>query len=81
MSESLPYLCVFATALLAALAATPYARKIAWRVGAVDYPSAPETAWAGLSETARHAYAVRALAGLEEALRSPRVDEPGEVSP
>lgn len=40
MSESLPYLCVFATALLMALAATPFARKIAWRVGAVDYPSA-----------------------------------------
>lgn len=41
----------------------------------VGYPSAPETAWAGLTATARHAYAVRALAVLEEALRSPLVDE------
>ena len=40
MSESLPYLCVFAAALLTALATTPFARKIAWRVGAVDYPNA-----------------------------------------
>ena len=55
--------------------------RCAFALFAVDYPSAPETAWAGLSETARHAYAARALAVLEEALRSPLADEPGEVSP
>ena len=40
LSESLPYLSVFAAALLTALATTPLARRIAWRVDAVDYPSA-----------------------------------------
>ena len=55
--------------------------RCAFALFAVDYPSVPETAWAGLSGTTRHAYAARALAGLEEALRSPLVDEPGEVSP
>ena len=55
--------------------------RCAFALFAVDYPSAPETAWAGLTATARHAYATRALAVLEEALRSPLVDEPGEVSP
>lgn len=34
------YLCVFAAALLTSLALTPLAGKIAWRLGAVDYPSA-----------------------------------------
>ena len=54
--------------------------RCAFALFAVDYPSAPETAWAGLTATARHAYAVRALAVLEEALRSPLADEPGEVT-
>ena len=54
--------------------------RCAFALFAVDYPSAPETAWAGLSETARHAYAARALAVLEEALRSPLADVPGEVT-
>ena len=53
--------------------------RCAFALFAVDYPRAPETAWAGLTATARHAYAVRALAVLEEALRSPLVDEPGEL--
>ena len=35
----IPYLCLFCAALLASLAATPLARRIAVRVGAVDYPS------------------------------------------
>ena len=34
----LPYLCLFVAALLAALVTTPLARRIAWRLGAVDYP-------------------------------------------
>ena len=55
--------------------------RCAFALFAVDYPSAPETAWAGLSETARHAYATRALAVLEEALRSPLVDESEQVTP
>ena len=55
--------------------------RCAFALFAVDYPSAPETAWAGLSETARHAYAVRALTVLEEALRSPLVDESEQVTP
>ena len=55
--------------------------RCAFALFAVDYPSAPETAWAGLTATARHAYAVRALAVLEEALRSPLVDGPGQVTP
>ena len=54
--------------------------RCAFALFAVDYPSAPETAWAGLSGTARHASATRALAVLEEALRSPLADEPGEVT-
>ena len=54
--------------------------RCAFALFAVDYPSAPETAWAGLTATARHAYATRALAVLEEALRSPLADEPGEVT-
>ena len=54
--------------------------RCAFALFAVDYPSVPETAWAGLSGTTRHAYAARALAVWEEALRSPLVDEPGEVS-
>ena len=55
--------------------------RCAFALFAVDYPSAPETAWAGLSGTARHAYAARALAVLEEALRSPLVDESEQVTP
>ena len=55
--------------------------RCAFALFAVDYPSAPETAWAGVQRILRHAYATRALAVLEEALRSPLVDEPGEVSP
>ena len=55
--------------------------RCAFALFAVDYPSAPETAWAGLTATARHAYATRALAVLEEALRSPLVDEPEQVTP
>ena len=35
----IPYLCLFCAALLASLATTPLARRIAVRVGAVDYPS------------------------------------------
>ena len=54
--------------------------RCAFALFAVDYPSAPETAWAGLTATARHAYAARALAVLEEALRSPLADEQGEVT-
>ena len=54
--------------------------RCAFALFAVDYPSAPETAWAGLSGTARHAYATRALAVLEEALRSPLVDESEQVT-
>ena len=34
----LPYLCLFVAALLAALVTTPLARRVAWRLGAVDYP-------------------------------------------
>lgn len=55
--------------------------RCAFALFAVDYPSAPETAWAGLTATARHAYAVRALTVLEEALRSPLVDESEQVTP
>lgn len=55
--------------------------RCAFALFAVDYASAPEMAWAGLTATARHAYATRALAVLEEALRSPLATEPGEVSP
>mgnify|MGYP000985513653 FL=1 len=35
----MPYLCLFVTALLVALVATPLAGRIAWKVGAVDYPN------------------------------------------
>lgn len=35
-----PYACLFSAALLTALAVTPLARKIAWKLNAVDYPSA-----------------------------------------
>lgn len=34
----LPYVCLFAAALVATLLFTPLARRIAWRLGAVDYP-------------------------------------------
>ena len=40
MEDSVPYLCLFAAALVAALLATPLAKKVAVLVGAVDYPSA-----------------------------------------
>ncbi|MCH4084363.1 MAG: undecaprenyl/decaprenyl-phosphate alpha-N-acetylglucosaminyl 1-phosphate transferase [Olsenella sp.] len=33
-----PYLCLFLAALFAALLTTPLARRIAWKVNAVDYP-------------------------------------------
>lgn len=36
----LPYLCLFVASLAATLAMTPLARRIAVRVGAVDYPNA-----------------------------------------
>ena len=36
----LPYLCLFVASLAATLATTPLARRIAVRVGAVDYPNA-----------------------------------------
>lgn len=36
----LPYLCLFVASLVATLATTPLARRIAVRVGAVDYPNA-----------------------------------------
>lgn len=36
----IPYLCLFVTALIVALATTPLARRIAVAVGAVDYPNA-----------------------------------------
>ena len=55
--------------------------RCAFALFAVDYPSAPETAWAGLTVPARHAYAVRAVTVLEEALRSPLVDESEQVTP
>ena len=55
--------------------------RCAFALFAVDYPSAPETAWAGLTEAAHLAYAVRALTVLEEALRSPLVDESEQVTP
>ena len=55
--------------------------RCAFALFAVDYASAPEMAWAGLTATARHAYAVRALTVLEEALRSPLVDESEQVTP
>ena len=35
-----PYLCLFAAAFATCYAATPLARRIAWKVGAVDYPGA-----------------------------------------
>ena len=37
-SPWIPFLCLFAAAFLTALALTPVARKIAWRLNAVDYP-------------------------------------------
>lgn len=40
MPHWMPYLCLFATALLTTVAATPLARRIAVAVDAVDYPSA-----------------------------------------
>ena len=36
----IPYLCLFGASLLVSLAATPLARRLAFRVGAVDYPNA-----------------------------------------
>ncbi|MGN0286165.1 MAG: glycosyltransferase family 4 protein [Atopobiaceae bacterium] len=36
----LPFVVLFATSLVATLLLTPLARRIAWRVGAIDYPSA-----------------------------------------
>lgn len=36
----LPYLCVFLAAGLTTLLMTPLARKVAWKLGAVDYPNA-----------------------------------------
>lgn len=36
---NMPFLCLFAAALLVSLVATPLAGKIAWKLGAVDYPS------------------------------------------
>lgn len=36
----LPFVVLFATALVTTLLLTPVARRIAWKVGAVDYPSA-----------------------------------------
>lgn len=38
--DAFPYLVLFLAALVTALAATPLARVIAWRLDAVDYPSA-----------------------------------------
>lgn len=38
--------------------------RCAFALFAVDYPSDPAEAWAGLTETARAAYRVRALAVL-----------------
>ncbi len=35
----LPFVALFAASLMVTLLATPLARKIAWRVGAVDYPN------------------------------------------
>ena len=55
--------------------------RCAFALFAVDFPTTAARAWQGMTETARHAYATRALAVLEEALRSPLVDEPGEMSP
>ncbi|MGN0054971.1 MAG: glycosyltransferase family 4 protein [Atopobiaceae bacterium] len=36
----LPFVVLFATSLVATLLLTPLARRIAWKVGAIDYPSA-----------------------------------------
>lgn len=36
----LPFVALFSAALVATLLLTPLARRIAWRVGAIDYPSA-----------------------------------------
>ena len=55
--------------------------RCAFALFAVDFPTTAARAWQGMTETARHAYATRALAVLEEALRSPLATEPGEVSP
>ncbi|MBM6675303.1 undecaprenyl/decaprenyl-phosphate alpha-N-acetylglucosaminyl 1-phosphate transferase [Olsenella uli] len=38
--NGVPYLCLFCAALLVSMATTPIARRIAVRVGAVDYPNA-----------------------------------------
>lgn len=35
----IPYVCLFLTALVVALVTTPFARKLAWRCGAIDCPS------------------------------------------
>ena len=40
VSDWIPYLCLFGAALLVSLAVTPLARRLAIRVGAVDYPDA-----------------------------------------
>ena len=40
VANLVPYLCLFASGLVAALLATPFAKRIATLVGAVDYPSA-----------------------------------------
>lgn len=38
MHNALPYICVAATALLTTLITTPFAHKLAIRLGAIDYP-------------------------------------------
>ncbi|MDD5800761.1 MAG: MraY family glycosyltransferase [Coriobacteriales bacterium] len=40
LSWWLPFVVLFATSLVATLMLTPLARRIAWKVGAIDYPSA-----------------------------------------
>ena len=37
--QQIAYLCLFLTALVVSLALTPVAGKIAWKLGAVDYPN------------------------------------------
>ena len=39
MVEQHPFLCLFLIAFLVVLLTTPLVRKLAWKVGAVDYPS------------------------------------------
>ena len=39
MLKAHPFICLFFTALLVVVLITPLVRKLAWKVGAVDYPN------------------------------------------